>query len=350
MPNGDDSVNEVLINLFKKKKPAETPQPTGVSAGLPRPGDSLPASLKAHSQFIKRVNCSQCGAPKSLPSTTAYLYCDYCGALMDYDFRIANADTNAGLTNTVFHRLIDTLQAPLAQAKVREDRDAWRELYRQVYTQWVQECPLAVSPRAKNDAAFREQIIAYEVECAVTKEFDPRQAPLDAKMQALLGTLQRIPTPGGAWMVAGGFWPYAEVFKQQMELAYALIHETGVDLMDPDKAPPGVALRMEYSTFCQAWLPHLSPAEGERLLKFFGLDAQYDEVQPLQTERRQCGCCGSELHVLPGAKQIVCEFCGFTIDVDSQAMPCRKCSALLSFPVSANHLLCPYCHTDNRRI
>jgi hypothetical protein len=30
--------------------------------------------LKAHSQFIKRVSCSQCGAPKSLPSTTASIH------------------------------------------------------------------------------------------------------------------------------------------------------------------------------------------------------------------------------------------------------------------------------------
>jgi len=110
------------MNFFKKKTQATTvgaPQPSTVSAGLPKAGDALPASLQAHSQFIKRVSCSQCGAPKSLPSTTAYIYCDYCGALIDYDFRIANADTNAGLTNTVFHRLIAPEQASLEQAKAR---------------------------------------------------------------------------------------------------------------------------------------------------------------------------------------------------------------------------------------
>jgi len=341
------------MSLFKKRRQArsiEAPQPTGVSAGLPRQGDTLPASLKAHSRFIKRVSCSQCGAPKSLPSTTAYIYCDFCGMLIDYDFRIANADTNAGVTNTVFHRIIAKVQEPMAQAKSRGDRDGYRELYRQVFSQWIQECPTAVSPRAKNDMAFRDQMIAYLTECLVTKDLDPRQAPLDAKMQTLAASLQRIPKPGGAWMVAGGFWPYAELFKQQMVLAYDLMHELGVDAMDPDKAPPGVALRMEYSTFCQGWLPHLSPADGERLLKLYGLDAEYDEVQSQQTDRQQCGSCGSEIHTLAGARQVVCESCGFTIDIKSEAVPCRKCGALLSFPVSANHLLCPYCNTDTRRI
>jgi len=342
-----------LLNLFKKRKqtkPIKSPQPTGVSSDLPRPGDALPAALKAHSRFIKRVSCSQCGAPKSLPSTTAYIYCDYCGALIDYDFRIANADTNAGLTNTVFHRLIARVQIPLAQARASGDRDAYRELYRQVFSQWIQECPRAVSPRAKNDAAFCEQLVAYFAECAVVKDFDPRQTHLNAQMETLAGSLQRIPTAGGAWRVAGEFWPYAELFKQQMEMTYALLHETGVDAMDPDKAPAGVALRMEYSTFCQGWLPHLSPADGERLLELFELDAQYDEVQPQPTDQRQCGACGADMHTLVGARQVVCESCGYTIDISSEAVPCRKCGALLSFPVSARHMLCPYCKTDTRRV
>ncbi len=338
------------MNLFKKNEPAKPTQPTGFSAGLPQQGDALSVSLKAHSQFVKRVNCSQCGAPKSLPSTTAYIYCDYCGALMDYDFRTANADTNAGLTNTVFHRIIATVQVPLTQAKMRGDRDAYRQIYRQVFSQWVQECPMAVSPRAKNDTAFREQLIAYFAECAVVKDLDPQQSPLDAKMNALVAALQRVPTPGGAWMVAGPFWEYAAVFKQQMEMAYDLLQKMGVLAMDPDKAPDGVPIQMEYSTFCQGWLPHLVSADGERLLKMFGLTAEYDEVKPLQTDRRQCGACGSVLHTMSGAKQVVCEFCGFTIDVGGQAIPCSKCGAQLSFPVSTNHLICPYCSTDIHRI
>ncbi len=337
------------MNFFKKRR-EEKPKPTAVSAGLPRPGDVLPASLKAHSQFIKRGNCSQCGAPKSLPSPTAYIYCDYCGSLMDYDFRLANADTNAGLTNTVFHRIIATVQVPLAQARARGDRDAYRQIYRQVFSQWLQECPMAASPRAKTDMVFRDQLIAYFAECSVVKDLDPRQSQLDVRMNALTAALQRIPVPGGAWRVVGPFWEMAALFKQQMEMTYALLKEMGVLAMDPDHAPEGVPIQMEYSTFCQGWLPHLSPEDGERLLKFYGLAAEYDEVKPQQTDSHLCGACGSEIHSLPNAKQVVCESCGFKIDVGSQAIPCGKCGALLSLPVSTNHVICPYCSTDTRRV
>jgi LSD1 subclass zinc finger protein len=341
------------MNFFKKRKPEELPSParsSEFSLGIPRQGEVVPASLSAHSQFIKRVNCSQCGAPKSLPSRTAYIYCDYCGSLMDYDFRIANADTNAGLTNTVYHRIYATVQEEMAQAKARGDRDECRRLYRQVYNQWLRECPTAASPRAYKDMTFREQFIAYQVECFVEKDFDPKQAELESQMQWLTNSLQRIPTPGGAWIVGGPFWQYAEMFKKQMGLAYASIHEKGIDGMDPDNAPQGVPLLMEYSYFCQAWLPHLSPQDGERLLKFFGLAGEYDAVSHQETDSHQCGSCGSELHTMPGARQVVCESCGFMIDVGSQAVLCQKCGARLSFPVSVNHLLCPYCSTDNRRV
>ncbi len=336
------------MDFFKKR--GSSPQPSPASAGLPRAGQPLPAALTAHSQFVKRVSCSRCGAPKTLPSATAYLYCDYCGALIDYDFRMANADTNAALTNTVFHRLMATVQGPLAQAKARGDRDTYRQLYRQVYSQWLTECPMAASPRARNDAAFREQFINYQVECAVTKDLDPRQAPLDDQLAALAASLQRIPTPGGAWMVIGGFWPYADLFKRQMELAYALLQETGVLAMDPDQAPPGVPLRMEFSTFCQAWLPHLSPADGERLLALYGLNAEYDAVKLPPTDLHRCGACGAELHTLAGARQVVCEACGRTLDIGGGAVACRKCGAQLSFPVSASQVQCPYCKTETRRV
>ena len=335
--------------FFKKRKPKPAPQ-SSIAKGLPRTGDALPESLKAHSKFIKRVSCSQCGAPKSRPSTTAYIYCDYCGSLMDYDFRMANANTNAGITNTIYHRIMATVQFPLMQAKARGDREPVRQIYKQVFTQWLQECPNAASPRAIKDMDFRRQLIDYFAECAVVKDMDPQQAVLQVKMDGLVAALQRIPTPGGAWMVAGPFWEYASLFKEQMEGTYAVIRQLGVDAMDPDHASPAVALRMEYSSFCQAWLPHLSAADGERLLKFYGLAADYDEVQALSTEHRHCGSCGSDVEALPGARQVICETCGFTIDIASQAIPCQKCGALLSFPISTNHVVCPYCSTDTRRV
>src|SRR5262245_11133024 len=116
-----------MMNFFKKRKP-EASRST-FSTGIPREGEPLSESLKAHSQFIKRINWPQCRAPKTLPSKTAYLYCDFCGSLMDYDFRTGNAGTNAGLSNTVYHRIFGTVQFQMAQARARGDQEECRRIY-----------------------------------------------------------------------------------------------------------------------------------------------------------------------------------------------------------------------------
>jgi len=91
------------MGLFRKRPDAAAkPEPT-VAESLPGLVQSAgQPSLFAHSDFVKQVSCPACDAPKRLPSKTAYLYCDHCGALVDYDFRLANSGTSAGLTNTVF--------------------------------------------------------------------------------------------------------------------------------------------------------------------------------------------------------------------------------------------------------
>ena len=343
------------MGFFKKREQAAAPEPaappvSAIVADLPVAGDALPASLQAHSEFIKRATCVRCGGPKSMPSITAYLYCDFCGALVDYDFRIANADSNAGITNTVYHRLVEPLQAAMVQAKATGDRDAYRAIQLDIFRQWVELCPQAVSPRAKTDLEFRERLITYLAESTVSKDMDPRQMPLDAQMAGLVGSLQRIATPDGAWRVHGEFWPMAALFKQQIEMAYATIRDTGVADLDPDDPPPGVAEKMEYSTFCQGWLPHLSAEDGQQLLAEFGLTGDYTKVVPQETEAHQCGSCGAELRSVIGARVIVCEHCGHQIDIKGGPVPCRNCGAPLSYPVGVNRLNCPYCKSETARV
>jgi hypothetical protein len=134
------------MSLFRKRPAAEA-APTvaeslqGLVATAGRP------SLFAPSDMVKQVTCPACGAPKRPPSKTAYLYCDHCGALADYDFRLANSGANAGLTNTVFHRLIAPVQPDLDRARATGDTGRYRELLRGVYAEWLAECPQA-APRS----------------------------------------------------------------------------------------------------------------------------------------------------------------------------------------------------------
>ncbi len=346
------SLLQGLLKKLRARKASALTQDeaTLASVGLEPSVDALPQSLKAPSDFIKRATCVRCGASKALPSPTAYLYCDYCGALIDYDVRLANAGTNISITNKVWEGLAAPLRQDLEFAKVMGYRDRYRDMMLHVFDQWVTHCPQAVSPRAKTDATFRKRLVAYMVEVTVCKDMDPEQQAMDERRMAILASLTREPVPGGAWKVVGDFWSLAALWKKQMELAYERIEATGISAMNPDNPPPGVALKMEYSCFCQTWLPHLSAADGERLLADFGLQDDYARIAPPPTETHPCGACGTKLHTVVGARAVVCHHCGRTIDVESPSVPCGNCGAPLHFPVGTTRLPCPHCRTKNHRV
>src|SRR5580698_1512694 len=308
-------------------------------------------SLFAHTDFVKQVECVRCGASKRLPSRTAYLYCDHCGALVDYDFRLANLGTNAGYTNTVYHQLVAPVQAEINKARALQDKESYRRLNKAVYLEWLRQCPQAASPRVASDEDFRDRMAVYLTECMVVRDFDVNLATLDAQFRMAVNALVRIPQPNGQpWLVSAGIWPVADLWQRQMEAAYRLLDETGVSALDPDEAPPGVQLRMEHSTFCQGWLPHLTPADGDRMLAMFGLTSEYARVDVPDAQDRNCGGCGSELKVLPGAQAVVCESCGRKLDIAGGETPCQTCGAPLSFPVAVSRIECPYCQSETHRI
>jgi hypothetical protein len=197
------------MGLFKKRPAQQAP---AASTAAPTVAESLEKlvetagrpSLFAHSEFVKLLDCPRCGGRKRLPSKTAYLYCDYCGSLIDYDFRLANSGTSAGLTNTVFHQLIAPVQGELGRARAAGDTGRYRELLRGVYAEWLRQCPQAASPRVKTDADFRDRMAAYCAESQLRKDFDPGLAALERQMNAVIATLQRRPNGTGPWLVSDG--------------------------------------------------------------------------------------------------------------------------------------------------
>jgi LSD1 subclass zinc finger protein len=344
------------MGLLRKLK---APPSAAQSSAPPTVADNLQqlittsgnASLFAYTEFVKKVDCSRCGAPKRLPSKTAYLYCDHCGSLVDYDFRLANMGTNAGYTNTVYRQIVAPVQPEIDRARAFQDKDRYRELTKGVYLEWLRQCPQAASPRVSSDEDFRERMAGYLAECMVVRDFDANLAMLDVQFNMAVRGLQRRPMPGGQpWLVSDGIWQVAELFKQQMEAAYKLLDQTGVLAMDPDEAPPGVPIRMEYSTFCQGWVPHLVPAQADHLLAMFGLSSEYARVNVTDAETRKCGGCGDELEVLPEAQAVVCESCGRKLDIAGGETPCQTCGAPLSFPVGVSRIECPYCQSETHRI
>ncbi len=355
------------MGLFKRSSPQKAtittnsvvspaaPATPGL-AGVPNLSAALQQQLKfarervfSYSDYVKQVDCARCGAPKQLPTKTAYVYCDNCGALTDYDFRIGNFDTNAALSNQVYGYLVGSIQPALDICAATGDGERYRALIRPVYAEWIRQCPYANSPRATSDADFQERTITYLVEAIVRTELDKNVQAVSRQLATASAQLRRMPLPNGDYYISDGIWQVAALYKQQMEIRYKVLQDSGVLALDPEEAPVEVWLRMEYSYFCQNWLPKIPPADADRFLDFFGLRGEYSQLKIANAETKKCGGCGDELRTVPGAQAVVCESCGRKLDIAGGDVPCQRCGAPLAFPVKTSAIDCPYCHTTTHR-
>jgi hypothetical protein len=297
--------------------------------------------------FVKRCSCKNCGAPKKLPSVTAYVYCDYCGSLMDYDLRRAcDSDT---ATPPAYAQLVNGMQANLKAAQAAGDRDGYRGMQKQIYDAYVTYVPNAVSHRARNDAAYRQQLVDYLAESAVVQGFEPELVALTDEMRQRCMGLQYTGSMMAQKVQPESFWPLLETLSKQIEASYRLNRANGVTDLDPDHAEH-MAGKMACSLFCQGWLTLLPEDAAGQLLEWAGLTNQYVPIEAADGSPRSCGGCGGKLTALPGATQLVCDGCGRTLDVGSAEIPCVKCGATMTFPVGATATDCPYCHTRVEKV
>ncbi|MHB8464677.1 MAG: hypothetical protein ACYDH6_14510 [Acidimicrobiales bacterium] len=301
--------------------------------------------------FVKRCTCTTCGAPKKLPAVTAYIYCDYCGSLADFDLHKAcESDTMPG---PEYAQLVNGLQPRLKAAQASGDRDAYRDLQRQIFASFAANVPSAVSHRAKGDDAYREKYVAYMAEGAVARAFDERAVQLEEEMKQRVAALQWTQGPGGMMdmkVAPDGVWAMADTLDRQMQANVALYEQTGVTDLDPDKASSALYTKMGWSGFCQGWLKYLSEEDAATLLDRAQLRNEYVPVQPEGAEPHSCIGCGGQIQALPGAKVVVCDGCGKSLDVGSAALACPGCGGSVTLPVGVSNAPCPFCKSNVARV
>src|SRR5262249_59813400 len=105
--------------------------PTAQAGSMTWPRQVLAIRAPPQPGFVKRCACVVCGAPKKLPTVTAYVYCDYCASLVDFDLRRAGeGDTAPG---PQYAATVNGTHAAAQAAVAAGDRDTYRDLQKQVY-------------------------------------------------------------------------------------------------------------------------------------------------------------------------------------------------------------------------
>ncbi|MCC7536705.1 MAG: hypothetical protein IT379_10850 [Deltaproteobacteria bacterium] len=297
-------------------------------------------------QQIKKTTCRQCGASKVTPSKTAFLYCDYCGALVDWDFRVSITTAGSVMPGPEYERLAAHVKPIQLQARARGDHQTYRQTLYQLFDAHLRACPASYSVRL-GDPAYRAALLEFMVNTELEAAFDPEsEAKLQQMNQAIraiqwyggFGSPRRV-SPPSFWALTAATLAYQD---RRLELMKAHAHT------HPDSPTVGILRSLAMSTYAQGWLPYLEKPDQDRLLSELGLSGEYIPVPQVQTHARHCGNCGNTASVATGAQRVVCERCGHLMDTRAAEIPCKGCGSPLSMPYGAPRFHCPHCRAEMR--
>lgn len=308
---------------------------------------------------VRLTKCHACGGRKQLPSPTAYVYCDYCGALADWDFRTACSIGNA-MPGPAYESLRAQIAPALAHAKLRGDTNTTKHLYTQLFAKHIELCPSSYSPRIANPE-YRLKYLDYYSDSMVVRDCDPNVAQLSALLDQRIVELRQahfMQSGGVALGIFGlliasqpmnnqfpdhAFWNVYQAFRQQYRAHVQGMWNAGVLAKYPDVISPDLLERIGVSTFVQGWLTWISPQMQQHLLHDAGLRDEYVDVADPAFVLRRCGCCGTRVDAVTGAWCVICQRCGGKLDVKSAEMTCPGCGGPSSLPEGASAHVCPFC-------
>lgn len=295
---------------------------------------------------IKKATCRQCGASKLSPSKTAFLYCDYCGALVDWDFRVSITTAGSVMPGPEYERLAAVVRPVQAQARARGDYETYRQTLYQLFDAHLRACPASYSVRL-GDPTYRAALLEFMVVTELEAAFDPESETRLQQMNHAVRNIQWYGGFGSARRVSpASFWALTAATLAYQERRIALM-EKHAD-KHPDSPTTGILRSLAMSTYAQGWLPYLEKADQDRLLSEIGLAGEYIDIPTVQTQQRHCGHCGNTADVVSGAQRVVCERCGYLMDTRAPEMPCNGCGSPLSVPFGAPRFHCPHCRAEMR--
>ncbi|HEV7555900.1 MAG TPA: hypothetical protein VGO00_10615 [Kofleriaceae bacterium] len=271
---------------------------------------------------ILRTTCARCGNVRIRPWVTAYIYCDHCAELVDFDA----AFTRTAAAGPEYVALVAEL-APVIQAALADhDVDGMRVAQRRLFDAWLDSCPLAVSIRVHRPD-YRARFVDYLAEAETVAAFDADATRLRGDMEVAMRQL----TLASDRVASKPFWTMVDAAFAHADRRDELARTHGIYDKHPDGASRELQQRVGWSMFAQAWVPFLDDGERETLLARCKLAPERTAVMaPWPITWMTCGTCTAHVMASRGATWMICDDCGDRIDVGS-------CS------------VCPSCHTPLAR-
>jgi hypothetical protein len=287
--------------------------------------------------LVRARRCRACGALKAVKPTTAYIYCDYCATLFDYDSLIEFRDDASLGSDDVDRALVAVVQDELTEAFRRGDRAAYARTYSWIVEVLTEICPLAYSPRIKDEEYRARFIHDLIVPWTVLTQFDERSRADSAKFATARDRAIRNPKLGSILELFG-------VARQAWEYEVELFEREGLFARHPDRYDPALYIHVNASIFARPWLAVLDDADQKRLLAATGVASEYVPAPEVSFSSCGCGQCGAELQVPAGSTRMVCVACGHVLELGARTFGCRNCGRPLSMPARGTDVVCGSCN------
>ena len=294
------------------------------------------AEVYGPGNLVRGRRCHGCGGLKATKPSTAYVYCDYCAALFDYDPYVAIADPRAMDPGMVDQKIESVTVDALRAAFAAGDRDEYGRIARWRSEVSTEICPAAYSPRIRDPAYRRRFIDDVLVPWTVAMRFDPeaRQAGLEVQDAQRRAEHRRgLPAVMELLHASQRLW----------QIEAALLEREGVFAAHPDGLDRALYLYVNASGFVRPWLAFLGNAQQQQLLTAAGVACEYIAMPSVNFAARSCGHCGQRRSIPADALRFVCESCGTILEAGQRAFSCTQCGASVCLASDASEAQCGHC-------
>jgi len=297
-------------------------------------------------ELVRVRRCPFCMATKGTATTSAYIYCDYCGRLFDYDDSKISQDPRS-VQHYIAELVMNEVTIPQQKAAFEDgDKEMYARLMYWKNALMMDVCPAFYSPRIA-DPVYRKRLLEDTVvPMAVESRFDEAsvlagRAARTAQMEA---NASLGPNGLNVELVLRAF----EVTNASFEIDAAIYERQGIFAIHPDQTDRELYLYMNRSIFVRPFLGFLYGDDGDRLLEAAGVTAEYKVTTVADLESRGCGNCASKVLLPPGATETLCEACGHMLS--NRILACTDCGSGVAVPREAtdSNLKCAFCSSEFR--
>ncbi|MBE2247568.1 MAG: hypothetical protein IAE67_09950 [Candidatus Competibacteraceae bacterium] len=298
---------------------------------------------------VRKLKCSSCGANKVVANATSYMYCDYCGEFIGYDFERMSQEVMSKLSSEsrdtdTYNSYMETVTR-LGEATSQKDVNAFEKAVIDLHHIEIDLFPERYSPKMKQQAyrnqynEFYKRFWAERLQNHFFEEQDALQKEMASCMPDFVYTLHE------------GKITYAfnDAMKKYFDIAKRYAKDSAQKTMAsdsimyyPERMKEGVEDMMFKQTIA-GFARMLDADSFKEALSYLGLVNEYIEIPDVILKEEPCLGCGHPFLYPENAQKIVCEQCGVENKPAQHALSCMNCGCDFVPDMQKMETACPQC-------